>query len=266
MSSCTAPARRSSASCRSSKTILASKAAVVSTTEELSYPGYTRIRQARQIDAWAKKAKVAVLGDRRQSRVRDGRAADHADLGVRARRSRDGRTGFRTRASGGCRFSRRSAPDSRRTSSEKKVEDGSVRHVGMTESIAMIADALGWSLDRITDDVQPKLATVTVASEFMAVEAGSVCGIVQDGIGFRKRDAGHSTAPGGLPRSAGDLRRGGHRRITTPLDEACRAAFTATSPRPRSRSTRSRGCSPPRPAFTPCATCRCRRSFPGWRT
>ena len=44
------------------ETILASKAAIISTTEELSYPGYTHIRQARQIHAWAKKARVAVLG------------------------------------------------------------------------------------------------------------------------------------------------------------------------------------------------------------
>jgi 4-hydroxy-tetrahydrodipicolinate reductase len=69
---------------------------------------------------------------------------------------------------------------------QKKVGEGSVRHVGMTESIAMIADALGWTLDRIKDDVQPKLATVTVASEFLAVDPGYVCGIVQDGVGYRK--------------------------------------------------------------------------------
>src|SRR6058998_3650387 len=44
------------------ETILKSKTPIVSTTEELSYPGYTHIRQARQIHAMAKKAKVAVLG------------------------------------------------------------------------------------------------------------------------------------------------------------------------------------------------------------
>src|SRR5206468_11859074 len=42
--------------------ILKAKKPIVSTTEELSYPGYTHIRQARQIHAWAKKAKVGVLG------------------------------------------------------------------------------------------------------------------------------------------------------------------------------------------------------------
>jgi 4-hydroxy-tetrahydrodipicolinate reductase len=62
-----------------------------------------------------------------------------------------------------------------------------VRHVGLTESIAMIADALGWRLDRITDDIQPKLAAVTISSEFLAVDPGYVCGIIQDGVGYRGR-------------------------------------------------------------------------------
>src|SRR5207247_4053661 len=72
---------------------------------------------------------------------------------------------------------------------QRKVEDGSVRHVGLTESVAMIADALGWTLERISDDIQPKLAAVTVASEFLAVDPGYVCGIIQDGVGYRRREA-----------------------------------------------------------------------------
>src|SRR6266851_1780443 len=44
------------------ETVLKSKTPIVSTTEELAYPSYTHIRQARQIDALARKAKVAVLG------------------------------------------------------------------------------------------------------------------------------------------------------------------------------------------------------------
>src|SRR5919197_123921 len=42
--------------------ILQAKKPIVTTTEELSYPGYTHIRQARKIHAWAKKARVALLG------------------------------------------------------------------------------------------------------------------------------------------------------------------------------------------------------------
>jgi hypothetical protein len=40
-------------------------------------------------------------------------------------------------------------------------------------------------VDRITDEIQPKIAAATVASEFLAVDPGYVCGIVQDGIGYR---------------------------------------------------------------------------------
>jgi 4-hydroxy-tetrahydrodipicolinate reductase len=68
----------------------------------------------------------------------------------------------------------------------EKVKAGTVRHVGLAESISMIADALGWKLDKVTDEIQPKMADARVSSEFLTVEAGLVCGIVQDGIGYRK--------------------------------------------------------------------------------
>ena len=54
-----------------------------------------------------------------------------------------------------------------------RVKEGTVRHVGLAESITMIADALGWPLDRITDDIRPKIAVTTVSSEYLAVDANS---------------------------------------------------------------------------------------------
>jgi 2,4-diaminopentanoate dehydrogenase len=68
---------------------------------------------------------------------------------------------------------------------QKKVDDGSVRHVGLAESVTMIADAFGWKLDKVTDEIKPKIAAETVASEFLAVDPGYVCGILQDGIGWK---------------------------------------------------------------------------------
>jgi 4-hydroxy-tetrahydrodipicolinate reductase len=65
-----------------------------------------------------------------------------------------------------------------------RVRQKTVRHVGLTESIAMIAAAMRWRLDRVTDDIQPKMAEARVASEFMTVEPGLVCGLVQDGTGY----------------------------------------------------------------------------------
>jgi len=168
--------------------ILKSKTAIVSTTEELSYPGYTHIRYARQIHAWAKKAKVAVLG----TGVNPGFAMDALPIALSAVCERVDRVSVSRVQDARIRrlpFQQKIGAGLTTEQFQRKVDDGSVRHVGLTESIAMIADAMGWTLDRITDDIQPKLATVTVSSEFLAVDPGYVCGIVQDGVGYRKNDA-----------------------------------------------------------------------------
>src|SRR5262249_53869982 len=67
---------------------------------------------------------------------------------------------------------------------QAKVDDGSVRHVGLTESIAMIADAMGWRLDKVTDEIVPKIAAAEISSPFLTVAKGLVCGLVQDGTGY----------------------------------------------------------------------------------
>ncbi len=167
------------------ETILKSKTPIVSTTEELSYPGYTHIRQARAIHALAKKAKVAVLG----TGVNPGFAMDALPIALTAVCERVDRVVVHRVQDARIRrlpFQQKIGAGLTTEQFQKKVDDGSVRHVGLTESIAMIADALGWTLDRISDDIQPKLASVTISSEFLAVDPGYVCGIIQDGVGYRK--------------------------------------------------------------------------------
>jgi hypothetical protein len=167
--------------------ILGAKKPIVSTTEELSYPGYTHIHQARQIHAWAKKAKVAVLG----TGVNPGFAMDALPIALTAVCERVDRVVVNRIQDARIRrlpFQQKIGAGLTTEQFQKKVDDGSVRHIGLTESIAMIADALGWTLDRITDDIQPKLASVTVSSEFLAVDPGYVCGIIQDGVGYRKTE------------------------------------------------------------------------------
>jgi 4-hydroxy-tetrahydrodipicolinate reductase len=165
--------------------ILKSKTPIVSTTEELSYPGYTHIRQARLIHGMAKKAKVAVLG----TGVNPGFAMDALPIALTAVCERVERVVVNRVQDARIRrlpFQQKIGAGLTTEQFQKKVDDGSVRHVGLTESIAMIADALGWTLDRITDEIQSKLASVTISSEYLAVDPGYVCGIVQDGVGYRK--------------------------------------------------------------------------------
>jgi hypothetical protein len=137
--------------------ILKLKVPIVSTTEELAYPTAGNMKYARTIHAAAKKAKVAVLG----TGVNPGFTMDALPIAL---------TGVCERVDG-IRVDR--------------IQDARVRHVGLAESVSMIADAMGWKLDRITDEIQPKIATATVSSEFLAVDPGYVCGIVQDGVGYR---------------------------------------------------------------------------------
>ena len=167
------------------ETILKSKTAIVSTTEELAYPGYTHIRQARQIHTWAKKAKVAVLS----TGVNPGFAMDALPVVLTAVCERVERVAVSRVQDARLRrlpFQQKIGAGLTTEQFQKQTSEGQVRHVGLTESIAMIADALGWTLDRITDEIQPKLATVTISSEFLAVDPGYVCGIIQDGVGYRK--------------------------------------------------------------------------------
>jgi 4-hydroxy-tetrahydrodipicolinate reductase len=167
------------------ETIFKSRCALVSTTEELSYPGYTHIRQARQIDAWARKAKVAALG----TGVNPGFVMDALPIMLTAVCDRVDRVLVNRVQDARMRrlpFQQKIGAGLTTEQFQRKADDGTIRHVGLTESIAMIADALGWTLDRISDDIQPRLATVTISSEFLAVDPGYVCGVIQEGVGYRK--------------------------------------------------------------------------------
>jgi len=167
--------------------ILKVKVPIVSTTEELAYPVYTNVRQASKVDKWAKKAKVAVLG----TGVNPGFVMDALPITLTAaclRVDRVSVTRIQDARSRRLPFQQKIGAGLTTEQFQKRVEEGSIRHVGFTESIAMIADSLGWTLDRISDKVEPKLAQVTISSEYLAVDPGYVCGIVQEGIGYRKKE------------------------------------------------------------------------------
>lgn len=169
------------------ETILKARVPVVSSTEELSYPWRANRAAARKIDDMAKKAKVAVLG----TGINPGFAMDalpivltgicqdvqkvHVD---RVQDARIRRLPFQKKIGATL------TPDQ----FAELVKTKAVRHVGLTESVSMLADALGFKVDRITDEIQPKIATETVKSEFLTVQPGQVCGIVQDGVGYRKNE------------------------------------------------------------------------------
>ena len=165
--------------------VLKYKLPIVSTTEELAYPWFSNKRLAKKIDALARKAKVAVLG----TGVNPGFTMDALPITltgvcervdtIRVERIQDAsirRLPFQQKIGAGL------SPDE----FAEKVQSGSVRHVGLTESVAMIADAMGWKLETITDVIGPRIATKATRSQFLEVQKGQVAGIVQTGTGYDK--------------------------------------------------------------------------------
>src|SRR6202035_143582 len=60
-----------------------------------------------------------------------------------------------------------------------QVAAGVIKHHGLPESIAMVADGLGFALDDIPETIDPLIAEEEVKTEFLQVARGQVAGVHQ---------------------------------------------------------------------------------------
>jgi len=67
---------------------------------------------------------------------------------------------------------------------EAKVQAGAISHIGLPESTALIAKALGWTLDDIQETAEPAVADRRLASDFTVVAPGRVAGLHQTARGI----------------------------------------------------------------------------------
>jgi len=168
--------------------VLKHRVPIVTTTEEAAYPAKRNRAVAKRIDEAARKARVAVLG----TGVNPGFTMDALPIALSAVCERVDRIDVQRVQDARVRrlpFQQKIGAGLRLDAFAKKVDEGSVRHVGFTESIQMIADAMGWRLDTITDRVAAKVCDEPVSSEWLSIEAGQVCGIIQTGTGYVNGDA-----------------------------------------------------------------------------
>ncbi|MPY88965.1 MAG: dihydrodipicolinate reductase [Luteitalea sp.] len=165
--------------------ILSCRVPTVSTTEELAYPFYANRRLANRINRMATRAKVAVLG----TGVNPGFTMDALPITLSGACERVDKVLVERVQDASARrlpFQQKIGAGLTEEQFQTRVDTGSVRHVGLTESVAMIAAAMGWKLDKITDVIKPKVAARPVKSPFLAVKKGQVAGIIQDGVGYRR--------------------------------------------------------------------------------
>ncbi len=145
---------------------------VVSTCEELSYPWDANPQLAQRIDDAAKAAGVAVLG----TGINPGFLMDFLPTtltGVcqnvekvnvwRVQDAQYRRVPFQKKIGAGL------TPDE----FEAKRQTGTLRHVGLAESVAMIAARMCWKLDNVVDELSPVMG-----------DDGNAAGVQQIGRGF----------------------------------------------------------------------------------
>ncbi len=67
---------------------------------------------------------------------------------------------------------------------EQKRAAGGFGHIGMEESVVLVARALGFTLDKVEQTLEPVLANQQFTTEYLTVEAGQVAGIRNLGSGW----------------------------------------------------------------------------------
>ena len=157
---------------------------VVTIAEEVAYPFYNHPEESEIIDQMANKHGVTVLG----TGVNPGFVFDQLVLNmtgsclkvdkIEAQRINDlspfGKTVMETQGVG--------------TTVEefnKGIEEGTiVGHIGFQQSIRMIADYLGWELDKIVEEREPIVSKTKRETNVVKVEPGMVAGCRHTGKGY----------------------------------------------------------------------------------
>ena len=67
---------------------------------------------------------------------------------------------------------------------EERKQAGTLRHVGLTESMQMIASNLGWKLDHTEDIINPVFAEEDFETPHLEIQKGQITGVCQIGRAY----------------------------------------------------------------------------------
>lgn len=156
---------------------------VVSTCEELSFPWESSKDLSNRINAAALKGGVAVLG----TGVNPGFLMDSFPVFLtavcqsveavkisRIQNAADRRIPFQKKIGAGLTLEE----------FENQKNSGTLRHVGLTESVQLIANNLGWKLTQTEDLISAVVAEKEIITETVTIPAGRAAGVQQIGRGY----------------------------------------------------------------------------------
>jgi len=160
---------------------------VISTCEELSYPYYSENEIAKKLDTLAKKHNATVLG----TGINPGFLMDTLVITLTAvcqKIDKIEATRVMNAATRRLPFQKKIGAGLTVKEFRKKIENKQITgHVGLEQSIAMIADALAWKLDKVqVEPVEPVIAEKRVESMDIKVRTGDVAGLRQKARGIMK--------------------------------------------------------------------------------
>lgn len=155
---------------------------VISSSEELLYPYLRNVRLAEKLDNLAKSKGVTMLG----TGVNPGFVMDALAIvlsgvcqkvdRIEAERVVDvstRRESLQKKVGAGLTVGQ----------FEQKVTEGTFGHVGLSESLALVAASMGWQLDTIEETISPVIAREDMTD--MCIEKGQVTGIKQIASGVK---------------------------------------------------------------------------------
>lgn len=150
---------------------------VISTCEELAFPLVAEIRESLQLAA--RSHGVALLG----TGVNPGFVMDKLPLTLSAACQAVTSIDVRRVVNASLRrepLQRKIGAGLSRAQFKKSAAEGSIRHMGLRESLTMLANGMNLELARISEEtIEPVMAEQRVLTDYLAVEAGDVAGLHQ---------------------------------------------------------------------------------------
>jgi 4-hydroxy-tetrahydrodipicolinate reductase len=164
--------------------LLKRKVHVVTTCEELAFPRPESQGVFKEIDKAAAARKVSVLS----TGVNPGFAMDALPLMLTAPCARVTRVSVTRVVDAGTRrlpLQRKVGAGLNLHQFRRAMTEGTVRHVGLVESVYMIASALGWKMEKVEETLEPAIAPRDLDTEYLRIPAGAAAGIKQSARGWR---------------------------------------------------------------------------------
>ena len=158
---------------------------VVSSCEELAYPYVVDRQLSAKIDMLAKKHRVTVLG----TGINPGFLMDALPIALTAPCESIRRIAVTRRMNAATRripFQKKVGAGMTREEFQSAIRDHQISgHVGLEQSVSMLADAIGWKLSGVEiGEVEPVIAQKATGEGYVKIPAGRVAGVRQSAMGL----------------------------------------------------------------------------------